>query len=97
MALGVSNAEIGLIEGYDEETIKKRMGRILRKLDARNRAQAVATAIRLGLVDITDRYLEHEHAIVRAVNAPYEEVAGLLTPRAIYGSRHSSRVPASRT
>jgi LuxR family transcriptional regulator, quorum-sensing system regulator CviR len=50
MLEGKTNWEIGQISGRSEHTIKHQVERILDKLDANNRAQAVAKAISLGLI-----------------------------------------------
>jgi len=50
MLEGKTNWEIAQISGRSEHTIKHQVERILVKLDASNRAQAVAKAISLGLI-----------------------------------------------
>jgi DNA-binding NarL/FixJ family response regulator len=50
MARGLSNAEIATTMILGETTIKTYVGRILAKLDARDRVQAVVTAFDAGLV-----------------------------------------------
>ena len=50
MLEGKTNWEIAQISGRSEHTIKHQVERILVKLDASNRAQAVAKAIALGLI-----------------------------------------------
>lgn len=50
MLEGKTNWEIGHISGRSEHTIKHQVERILVKVDASNRAQAVAKAISLGLI-----------------------------------------------
>ena len=47
---GKTNWEIARISGRSEHTIKHQVERILTKLDATNRAQAVAKAIALGII-----------------------------------------------
>ncbi len=49
---GYSNAEIGVIIGSTEETIKSHARTILIKLGARNRAHAVTRGFLLGLLSI---------------------------------------------
>lgn len=49
-ALGLGNAEIAAEFRRSEETIKSHMKHILDKLDARNRAHAVAIGFRLGVL-----------------------------------------------
>lgn len=48
IALGYSNAEVGVILYVSGETIKSHVRHILRKLDATTRAEAVYRAIQLG-------------------------------------------------
>jgi ATP/maltotriose-dependent transcriptional regulator MalT len=48
-ASGLSNRDIGAQQFWSEITIKRKMGEIYRKLAVKNRAQAVAEAIHLGL------------------------------------------------
>jgi DNA-binding NarL/FixJ family response regulator len=50
MSRGCSNAAIGRELFLSEDTIKTHARRLFRKLDAADRAQAVATGFRLGLV-----------------------------------------------
>ena len=50
MLEGKTNWEIAQISGRSEHTIKHQVERILNKLEATNRAQAVAKAIALGLI-----------------------------------------------
>ena len=50
MLEGKTNWEIGVIANRSEHTIKHQVERILAKLEATNRAQAVAKAIALGLI-----------------------------------------------
>jgi DNA-binding NarL/FixJ family response regulator len=48
MAAGLTNSEIGAQLFLGEATVKTHVGRILRKLSARDRVQAVITAYRSG-------------------------------------------------
>lgn len=50
VAEGQENKEIAARLGVSETTIKKRLGRLMRRLDATNRVQLVRAAIRLHLV-----------------------------------------------
>lgn len=50
MSLGQSNAEIGRSLFLSEDTIKTHARRLFRKLEVNDRAQAVASGFRLGLV-----------------------------------------------
>ena len=47
---GKSNIEIGLILGISALTVKNHVQKILRKLNARNRTEAVVIARRKGLL-----------------------------------------------
>jgi DNA-binding NarL/FixJ family response regulator len=49
-AAGLNNKDIGTQQFWSEITIKRKMQDIYRKLDVKSRAQAVAEAIRLGLI-----------------------------------------------
>jgi DNA-binding NarL/FixJ family response regulator len=49
-AVGLNNKEIGTRQFWSEITIKRKMGEIYRKLGVKSRAQAVAEAVRLGLI-----------------------------------------------
>ncbi|MFD8839794.1 LuxR C-terminal-related transcriptional regulator [Streptomyces griseofuscus] len=51
-ANGYSNKLIGSQLGTRENTIKSQMAKIMRRLHVDDRTQAVAVAIRLGLVDL---------------------------------------------
>ena len=50
VARGTSNREIAAEMFISEATVKTHVGRILAKLDARDRVQAVVTAYETGLV-----------------------------------------------
>lgn len=50
MASGKSNREIGRELFISEDTVKTHARRLFRKLGARDRAHAVATGLRLGLI-----------------------------------------------
>lgn len=50
MAMGATNREISEALSWSEVTIKKKVQEILAKLNAENRTQAVARAIRQGLI-----------------------------------------------
>jgi DNA-binding NarL/FixJ family response regulator len=53
-ANGHTNRAIGRALGIGEETVKTRMQSILRKLRVNDRCQAVAVALRLGLVKLEE-------------------------------------------
>jgi DNA-binding NarL/FixJ family response regulator len=50
VAEGLTNAEIGAELGISADTVKTHLARTLDKLNARDRTQAVARALRLGLL-----------------------------------------------
>lgn len=52
IASGHTDREIAQRLGYAHETVKSRTRRILAKLDAHNRAHAVAVAYRIGLLPV---------------------------------------------
>jgi DNA-binding NarL/FixJ family response regulator len=52
LATGLSNREIGTRLGISEDTAKSHVRGIMIKLDAANRTQAIATAMRLGLIQL---------------------------------------------
>jgi len=54
IAEGLSNAEIGERVFLSEATVKTHVGRVLSKLDCRDRVQAVVFAFRNGIVSPTD-------------------------------------------
>ena len=54
LAAGRSNKEIATALNIGEETAKTHVGRVLAKLQAENRAQAVAHALKRGLVSIEE-------------------------------------------
>ena len=49
-ASGLNNKDIGVQQFWSEITIKRKMQGIYRKLDVKSRAQAVAEAMRLGII-----------------------------------------------
>lgn len=49
-AIGMNNKDIGAHQFWSEITVKRKMQDIYRKLGVKNRAQAVAEAIRLGFI-----------------------------------------------
>ena len=51
---GASNREIASALGIAEETVKSHVGSLLGKLQADNRAQAIVTALKRGLVSPPD-------------------------------------------
>jgi NarL family two-component system response regulator LiaR len=51
LARGLANKEIGRSLGISEDTVKTHVSRILAKLGAHSRTQAVLQAMRMGLVD----------------------------------------------
>ena len=50
VAAGRTNAEIGAVLHLSPHTIKQGLSRVMRRLGARNRAQAVRSAERCGLL-----------------------------------------------
>ena len=50
VSLGLGNGEIGQRLSISEETVKSHVRRLLSKLPARNRSQAVAVGFRRGLI-----------------------------------------------
>ena len=52
MAEGLTNAEIGMQVHLSEGTIRNYISTILGKLQAKDRTQAVVTAIRHGLINV---------------------------------------------
>jgi len=54
MAKGLSNKEIGRALWIGETTVKTHVSHILRKLDRGDRTQAVLTAVRLGIVSMSE-------------------------------------------
>jgi DNA-binding NarL/FixJ family response regulator len=54
LALGRANREIAAALAIGEETVKSRVGHLLAKLGAENRAQAAVEALRRGLVSFED-------------------------------------------
>ena len=50
MSKGLSNAEIAKVFGINEFTVREHVANIMAKLDASNRAEAVATALRKSLL-----------------------------------------------
>ncbi|MCU0300709.1 MAG: response regulator transcription factor [Candidatus Nanopelagicales bacterium] len=53
LATGATNAAIGARLGISEHTVRNHVRAILAKLEATNRTDAVTTALRRGLVDLT--------------------------------------------
>jgi NarL family two-component system response regulator LiaR len=56
LAAGQSNKEIADALAIGEETVKTHVGRVLSKLNADNRAQAVIQALKRGLVSLEELY-----------------------------------------
>jgi DNA-binding NarL/FixJ family response regulator len=54
LAAGQSNKEIADALAIGEETVKTHVGRVLAKLHAENRAQAVIQALKRGLVSLEE-------------------------------------------
>jgi DNA-binding NarL/FixJ family response regulator len=54
LAAGRSNKEIADALAIGDETVKSHVGRVLGKLDAENRAQAVTQALKRGLVSLEE-------------------------------------------
>lgn len=54
LARGRTNAAIGVSLGISEHTVRNHVHAVLRKLSVSNRTDAVATALRRGLVDLAD-------------------------------------------
>lgn len=54
VAMGNTNKEIGEALNLDEQTIKNQASVILAKLNANNRAHAVALAMQRGLISLDD-------------------------------------------
>lgn len=56
---GLTYAEIGQETGYSRDSVLKASTRILRKLNARNRAHAVFLACQMRILDPTRRHGDH--------------------------------------
>lgn len=76
IASGLSNREIGGVLFVSEDTVKTHVRRLFKKLDARDRANAVAIGIRSGLLDEPPRRqgrapkaLPSAHLLMRASEA----------------------------
>ena len=54
LALGHTNKEIGAELFISEETVKTHIGKVLAKLDAENRAQAIVQALKRGLITLEE-------------------------------------------
>lgn len=54
LALGHTNRQIGAELCISEETVKTHIARLLDKLQAENRAQAIVQALRRGLVTLEE-------------------------------------------
>lgn len=54
LALGRSNREIAAALDIGDETVKTHVARVLAKLEAENRAQAIVQALKRGLVGLED-------------------------------------------
>jgi DNA-binding CsgD family transcriptional regulator len=65
---GYSNAEIGLLLGTTEETVKTHSKKIFLVLGARNRAHAVTRGFQLGLLSIDSL----EPSFAPSSESPYE-------------------------
>lgn len=53
VAKGATYKEVGDVVGLTERTVKYHMGRIIEQLHLQNRAQVIAYATRMGLVEVT--------------------------------------------
>jgi DNA-binding CsgD family transcriptional regulator len=54
-ALGYSNRRIGAILGIKHDTVRGHLSRAISALNTNNRAHAIATAARTGILTITSR------------------------------------------
>jgi DNA-binding NarL/FixJ family response regulator len=68
-ANGFTNRAIGRQLGIGEETVKTRMQKVLRKLRVNDRAQAVAVALRIGVLSLD------EIAVPAGANCGYRDPA----------------------
>lgn len=59
IAEGLTYAQIGARTGYSHDSVLKTSTRILRKLNARNRAHAVFLACQMRILDPTRRHGDH--------------------------------------
>lgn len=78
-ALGLTNSEIATQHGTTMLTEKKRIAIILKKLNARNRAHAVALAIWRGIIEPPEE--------LRDATSIVQTRERTTTPRKKYGSR----------
>lgn len=70
VALGKSNKEIAAALTIGEETVKTHVGRVLSKLDAENRAQAIVQALKRGIVSLEELEVGSGHVDLRQPGGP---------------------------
>jgi len=70
LAEGKTNRQIARDMSYSQQSVKRHVSIIMRKLKADSRAHAVTLAIRRGLIDLPDRPDVDEDASSRRVSSP---------------------------